>query len=86
MEEPSDTAKWISNDSSLKDCNPIQARNPSRWPEVTVEKRTLLIEFDETWVPVVYVSSQNDKETERLKEIADRLIEAIREDRLDESL
>lgn len=51
-----------------------------------MEKRTLLIEFDETWVPVVYVSSQNDKETERLKEIADRLIEAIREDRLDESL
>lgn len=43
---------------------------------------SLTIEFNpETWTPTAYLNGATDIETARLKEIADKMLEAIREQR-----
>lgn len=43
---------------------------------------SILIQFDpEAWPPTVYLSGATDAETARLRELADLMIEAIKEKR-----
>jgi hypothetical protein len=35
---------------------------------------SLLIQFDETWTPTVFINGQTDEETAILRQIADRML------------
>lgn len=49
------------------------------------DQPSILIQFDpQTWTPTVFINGQTDRETAKLREIADRMIEAVKEKRTDE--
>jgi hypothetical protein len=38
---------------------------------------SLIIQFDEAWTPTVFINGQTDVETEKLREIAERMLASI---------
>jgi hypothetical protein len=38
---------------------------------------TLLIQFDESWTPTIFINGETDQKTAKLQEIADRMLALI---------